>query len=192
MTPGRKPATRGNTAAPRSGRRPRSTPTSACSTFRPATPHRTSTGPPVQETTSSPARIVAIDAATGKYRWHFQEVHHDIWDYDAPSPVVLFNAAVNGQLVQGLGEPGKTGWEYLLDRKTGKPLYGITEKPVPQSSSGQEHTSATQPFPNSGAFVPHTVSAAGLKAVRQAARATLSASGTAPKIVPAPVFTPPS
>ena len=136
--------------------------------------------------------IVAIDAATGKYRWHFQEVHHDIWDYDAPSPVVLFDAAVNGQLVQGLGEPGKTGWEYLLDRKTGKPLYGITEKPVPQSSSGQEHTSATQPFPNSGAFVPHTVSAAGLKAVRQAARATLGESDNAPKIVPGPFFSPPS
>jgi alcohol dehydrogenase (cytochrome c) len=136
--------------------------------------------------------IVAIDAKTGTYRWHFQEVHHDIWDYDAPSPVVLFDVTVNGKLVHGLGEPGKTGWDYLLDRETGKPLYGITEKPVPQSSWAQEHTSPTQPFPNSGAFVPHTVSAAGLNAVRQAAAATLSKNGAAPKIVPGPFFSPPS
>jgi quinohemoprotein ethanol dehydrogenase len=136
--------------------------------------------------------IVAIDAKTGKYRWHFQEVHHDIWDYDAPSPVVLFDATVNGKLVHGLGEPGKTGWVYLLDRETGKPLYGITEEPVPPSSWKQEHTSPTQPFPDSGAFVPHTVSAAGLNAVRQAAAATFSESGTAPKIVPGPFFSPPS
>ena len=136
--------------------------------------------------------IVAIDAKTGKYRWHFQEVHHDIWDYDAPSPVVLFDVTVNGKLVHGLGEPGKTGWEYLLDRETGKPVYGITEKPVPQSKWDQEHTSPTQPFPDSGAFVPHTVSAAGLNAVRQAAAATFSKNGAAPKIVPGPFFSPPS
>ena len=105
---------------------------------------------------------------------------------------MLFDATVNGKLVHGLGEPGKTGWDYLLDRETGKPLYGITEKPVPQSSWAQEHTSPTQPFPNSGAFVPHTVSAAGLNAVRQAAAATLSKNGAAPKIVPGPFFSPPS
>jgi quinohemoprotein ethanol dehydrogenase len=136
--------------------------------------------------------IVAIDAKTGQYRWHFQEVHHDIWDYDAPSPVVLFDVTLNGKLVHGLGEPGKTGWEYLLDRETGKPLYGITERPVPQSTWKSERTSPTQPVPDSGAFVPHTVSAAGLKAARQAAAAALSTKGAAPKIVAGPIFSPPS
>ena len=134
--------------------------------------------------------IVAIDAKTGNYRWHFQEVHHDIWDYDSPSPVVLFDVKVNGQIVHGLGEPGKTGWLYLLNRRTGKPLYGIPEKPVPQSSG--ERTSPTQPFPSSGAFVPHTVSATGLKAVQRAADAALGDTGKPPKIVPGPFFSPPS
>jgi quinohemoprotein ethanol dehydrogenase len=134
--------------------------------------------------------IVALDAKTGAYRWHFQEVHHDIWDYDAPSPVVLFDIKLNGQEVHGLGEPGKTGFLYLLNRETGKPLYGIPEKPVPQSA--WEHTSPTQPIPNTGSFVPHTVSAAGLKAVRAVAAGTLSEGNKPPKIVPGPFFSPPS
>src|SRR5206468_11915088 len=67
--------------------------------------------------------IVALDMNTGKMKWYFQEVHHDIWDYDTPSPAVLFDVDVNGKTVKGLGAPGKTGWLYLLDRETGKPLY---------------------------------------------------------------------
>jgi quinohemoprotein ethanol dehydrogenase len=134
--------------------------------------------------------IVALDAKTGAYRWHFQEVHHDIWDDDAPSPVVLFDIKLHGRDVHGLGEPGKTGWLYLLNRETGKPLYGIPEKPVPQSAL--EHTSPTQPIPTTGSFVPHTVSAAGLKAVRAVAAGTLSEGNKPPKIVPGPFFTPPS
>jgi quinohemoprotein ethanol dehydrogenase len=134
--------------------------------------------------------IVAINAKTGRYRWHFQEVHHDLWDYDAPSPTVLFDATVNGRVVHGLGEPSKTGWLYLLDRRTGKPLYGIPERHVLQSSL--ERTSPTQPFPSTGAFVSHTVSASQLKALRQAASATLSKNGKPPKIVPGPFFSPPS
>ena len=78
------------------------------------------------------ASIVALDAATGRYRWHFQEVHHDIWDYDAPNPVVLFDAAVGGRMRKGLAQVGKTGFTYLLDRATGEPLIGIEERPVPQ------------------------------------------------------------
>jgi glucose dehydrogenase len=132
---------------------------------------------------------VAIDAKTGKYRWHFQEVHHDLWDFDAPSPVVLFDVRVKGQLVHAVGQPGKTGWLYLLNRETGKPLYGIPERPVPQSSV--LHTSPTQPIPNSGAFVPHSVSAAALKGARQAAIGTLG-EARASKIVPGTTFTPPA
>jgi alcohol dehydrogenase (cytochrome c) len=98
--------------------------------------------------------IVALDLKTGAVKWYFQEVHHDIWDYDAPSPVVLFDAQVDGKTVHGLGQPGKTGWLYLLDRANGKPLYGIDEKPVPQDKI--QKTWPTQPIPRTGEFIPHT------------------------------------
>jgi quinohemoprotein ethanol dehydrogenase len=100
--------------------------------------------------------IMAIDAKTGRYRWHFQEVHHDIWDYDAPSPVVLFNVSVGGQERQAIAQASKTGWVYILDRKTGKPLIGIDERPVPQAPA--QKTAATQPYPRGDAFVDQSVS----------------------------------
>ena len=89
--------------------------------------------------------IVAIDAQTGKYRWHFQQVHHDIWDYDSPSPVVLFDVAVNGQMRHAIAETGKTGWTYFLDRETGKPLYGIEERAVPQSACKRRRRRSRSP-----------------------------------------------
>ncbi len=73
--------------------------------------------------------IVALDVKTGKYRWHFQQVHHDIWDYDSPNPVILFDAPYAGRMRKGIAEVSKTGWVYILDRETGKPLIGIEEKP---------------------------------------------------------------
>ncbi|HUQ51628.1 MAG TPA: PQQ-binding-like beta-propeller repeat protein, partial [Gammaproteobacteria bacterium] len=96
--------------------------------------------------------IVALDARTGKYRWHFQQVHHDIWDYDGPSPVVLFDLDLNGTLRKGLAQPSKTGWVYILDRTDGTPLVGIDEQPVPQEP--RQATAATQPVPRGDAFVP--------------------------------------
>jgi len=99
--------------------------------------------------------ILALDAETGTYRWHFQEVHHDIWDYDAPSPVVLFNVSLGGQERQALAQAGKTGFVYILDRKTGKPLIGIDERPVPQDAA--QKTAATQPYPQGDAVVPQSV-----------------------------------
>jgi quinohemoprotein ethanol dehydrogenase len=99
--------------------------------------------------------IVAIEAKTGKYRWHFQQVHHDLWDYDSPSPVVLFDLEYNGQMREAIAEIGKTGWVYILDRVTGKPLIGIDEKPVPQEP--RQNTAATQPFPVGDAVVPHDI-----------------------------------
>jgi PQQ-dependent dehydrogenase (methanol/ethanol family) len=96
--------------------------------------------------------IVAIEAKTGKYRWHFQEVHHDLWDYDAPNPVVLFDAPYNGEIRKGLAEVGKTGFTYILDRTNGKPLVGIEERPVPQEP--RQATSKTQPYPIGEAVVP--------------------------------------
>ena len=99
--------------------------------------------------------IVAVDVYTGEYRWHFQQVHHDIWDYDAPSPVVLFDIEIDGEMRRALAEPSKTGWVYILDRVTGEPLIGIEERPVPQEP--RQATAATQPYPIGDAFVPQHV-----------------------------------
>ena len=99
--------------------------------------------------------MVAIDARTGKYRWHFQQVHHDLWDYDGPSPVILFDVMLNGRVRKAAAEANKAGWVYILDRTDGKPLIGIDEKPVPQEP--RQRTSATQPIPRGDAFVPQHV-----------------------------------
>jgi len=99
--------------------------------------------------------IVAVEAKTGKYRWHFQQVHHDIWDYDSPNPVVLFDAPVNGVVRKGIVEVSKTGWAYILDRATGKPLIGIDEKAVMQEA--RQKTAATQPYPVGDAIVPQSI-----------------------------------
>jgi len=98
------------------------------------------------------ASIIALNAKTGAYAWHFQEVHHDIWDYDAASPVVLFDTVVDGQLRKGIAQAGKTGWVYILDRTNGKPLIGIDERPVPQEP--RQKTAKTQPYPQGDATVP--------------------------------------
>jgi quinohemoprotein ethanol dehydrogenase len=104
------------------------------------------------------ASIVALEAKTGKYRWHFQQVHHDIWDYDGPSPVVLFDIQLNGTLRKGLAQPSKTGWVYILDRTNGTPLVGIDERRVPQEP--RQATAATQPYPRGDAFVPQSIAIA--------------------------------
>jgi quinohemoprotein ethanol dehydrogenase len=99
--------------------------------------------------------VVAVDAKTGAYRWHFQEVHHDIWDFDAAAPVTLFDIELNGAPRKGLAHAGKTGWVYLLDRTDGTPLVGIDEQPVPQEP--RQGTAATQPYPRGDAFVPQQI-----------------------------------
>ena len=76
--------------------------------------------------------IVAVDAETGRYRWHFQTVHHDLWDSDMPNPPVLVDIMQNGRRVPALASVGKTGWMFILDRVTGKPIFGVEERPVPQ------------------------------------------------------------
>jgi alcohol dehydrogenase (cytochrome c) len=111
--------------------------------------------------------IVALNPDTGKYQWHFQEVHHDIWDYDAPSPTVLYDAVVNGKVVHGIAEPGKTGWLYMLDRKTGKPIFPIPEKPVPQDPN--QATAATQPYPSNPPFATQKVDDEDFARIREAA-----------------------
>jgi quinohemoprotein ethanol dehydrogenase len=98
------------------------------------------------------ASIVALNAKTGEHVWHFQEVHHDIWDYDAASPVVLFDTVIDGRPRKGIAEAGRTGWVYILDRTNGKPLIGIEERPVPQEP--RQKTAKTQPYPVGDATVP--------------------------------------
>ena len=76
----------------------------------------------------------------------FSRVHHDLWDYDAPNPVVLFDARYDGRMRKGLAQVGKTGFTYILDRTTGEPLIGIEERAVPQEP--RQATAATQPYPD--------------------------------------------
>ncbi|HEX5281128.1 MAG TPA: PQQ-binding-like beta-propeller repeat protein [Micropepsaceae bacterium] len=95
--------------------------------------------------------IVALHL-DGSYAWHFQMVHHDLWDFDCPSPVVLFDQVYGGILRKGIAEACKTGWIYLLDRTNGTPLIGIDEKPVEQDR--RVATSPTQPIPRGDALIP--------------------------------------
>jgi len=104
--------------------------------------------------------IVAIDVGTGQYRWHFQQVHHDIWDYDASNPVLLFDVRIDGRMRRGIVEVGKTGFAYFLDRETGEPLIGIEERPVPQEP--RQATAPTQPYPLGESVVPQSVEVAPL------------------------------
>jgi quinoprotein glucose dehydrogenase len=87
--------------------------------------------------------LVCLDAATGKRKWHFQLVHHGLWDYDPPGPPVLARAAGVDAVVQLT----KMGFAFVFDRVTGKPVWPIEERPVPQTDVPGERTSATQPFP---------------------------------------------
>jgi len=91
--------------------------------------------------------VVALDAATGKRKWHFQVVHHDIWDMDLPPAPVLMDVTIKGKSVPVLAQTGKVGYVYVLNRVTGEPVFGINETPVPQSKVPGEFTAATQPIP---------------------------------------------
>jgi quinoprotein glucose dehydrogenase len=91
--------------------------------------------------------VVAADANTGKYLWHFQLIHHDIWDGDAAAPPILLDVKQNGRTIPAVALMCKNGLVFLMDRVTGKPIYGVEERPVPQSEVPLERTSPTQPFP---------------------------------------------
>jgi quinoprotein glucose dehydrogenase len=91
--------------------------------------------------------LVALDAKTGKYLWHFQTIHHDIWDYDLPPAPSLIDIVRNGQKVPALAEIGKTSLMFILDRATGKPVFGVEERPALKSDVPGEETFPTQPFP---------------------------------------------
>jgi quinoprotein glucose dehydrogenase len=91
--------------------------------------------------------LVAVDAATGKYLWHFQVVHHDIYDFDLEAPPVLMDVKTGGRTIPAVAIINKASLLFLLDRTTGKPIYGVEERKIPQSKIPLERTSPTQPFP---------------------------------------------
>jgi quinoprotein glucose dehydrogenase len=90
--------------------------------------------------------ILALDVKTGKRIWHFQTVHHDIWNYDNPHAAQLVDLTVSGRRIPALVQVTKQGWAYVFNRVTGEPVWPIEERPVPQSDVPGEATSPTQPF----------------------------------------------
>src|SRR5271156_2816564 len=91
--------------------------------------------------------LVCVDLKTGVRKWHFQIVHHPIWDYDLSSAPILADITVDGKAVKAVALPSKEAFLYVFDRVTGKPVWPIEERPVPQSDVPLEKTSPTQPFP---------------------------------------------
>jgi len=91
--------------------------------------------------------LVAVDANTGKYLWHFQVTHHDIWDNDTQSPPVLMDVKKDGKTIPAVLTVNKNALAFILNRVTGEPIFGVEERAVPQSKVPGEQTSPTQPFP---------------------------------------------
>jgi quinohemoprotein ethanol dehydrogenase len=130
------------------------------------------------------ASIIGLDAETGKYHCHFQEVHHDLWDYDAPSPTVLMTGMMNGKEVEAVGEPEKTGWAYVVDQENCKPVYPIPEVKVPQDPA--EKTWPTQPEPTMEPFSPVEATPEAISKTEEG----VAEQKPRPKIVGSKAFTP--
>ena len=91
--------------------------------------------------------VVALNAKTGERVWHFQQIHHDIWDWDNPTSPILLDVTVDGRPVKAVVQLTKQAFAYAFNRETGEPLWPIEERPVPQTDVPGEWTSPTQPFP---------------------------------------------
>ncbi len=91
--------------------------------------------------------LVCVDARTGERIWHFQAIHHGVWDYDFASSAVLVDITVDGRLIKAVAQPSKQAFVYVLDRATGEPVWPIEERAVPASDVPGEQLSPTQPFP---------------------------------------------
>jgi quinoprotein glucose dehydrogenase len=135
--------------------------------------------------------LVALDVTTGKRVWHFQTVHHDLWDWDNIGPPMLGEITVDGKRIRAVMQANKAAFLYVLDRANGRPVWPIEERPVPQSTVPGEQSSRTQPFPTKPApfdlqgitdndLIDYT------PALKERARAI------AKQYVMGPVFTPPS
>ncbi len=91
--------------------------------------------------------LVALDARTGVRKWHYQLVHHDLWDYDLPAPPTLLTIKKEGKQIEAVAQTTKMGMVFLFNRNTGEPVFPIEERPVPQTELYGEQTAPTQPFP---------------------------------------------
>ena len=91
--------------------------------------------------------VVAVNIQTGAYKWHFQTIHHDLWDHDPPAPPGLFDIVQNGRTIPALGVTTKSGYLYILNRETGRPIFGVEERAVPKSDVPGEFAFPTQPIP---------------------------------------------
>ena len=135
--------------------------------------------------------LVALDVKTGKRVWHFQTVHHDLWDWDNIGPPMLGEITVDGKRIRAVMQANKAAFLYVLDRANGRPVWPIEERPVPQSTVPGERSSPTQPFPTKPpAFDLQGISDADLidytPALKERARTI------AKQYVMGPVFSPPS
>ena len=92
--------------------------------------------------------LVAVDVQTGQRKWHYQLVHHGIWDMDIPCAPILADIAINGRTVKAVAQPTKQGFLYVFDRVTGQPIWPIDERPAPQGDTPGEKYSPTQPIPS--------------------------------------------
>jgi quinoprotein glucose dehydrogenase len=132
--------------------------------------------------------LVCVKCATGERVWHFQTVHHDLWDYDNNVPPILIDINVSGRPVKAVAQLTKQAMAYVLDRETGKPVWPIVERPVPKSATPGERTAATQPFPSKPApFDLHGLTTNDLTPQLHA-----DAIEIAKRYVIGPIFTPPS
>jgi quinoprotein glucose dehydrogenase len=135
--------------------------------------------------------LVCIKAETGERVWHFQFVHHDLWDYDLPAAPILADIKVDGKPIKAVVQVTKQGFAFVFDRVTGKPVWPIEERPVPQSATPGERTSPTQPFPTKPApFERQGVSVDDLIDFTPELRA--EAIEITKRYVIGPLFTPPS
>jgi quinoprotein glucose dehydrogenase len=134
--------------------------------------------------------LVALDVKTGKRKWHYQVVHHDVWDWDLACAPILFDATVNGRAVKAIAQPTKQAFLFVFNRETGEPIWPIEERPVPQSDVPKERTSPTQPFPTKPApFDRQGVTENDLQDLTPALKA--EALEVAKRYKMGPIFTPP-
>ena len=135
--------------------------------------------------------LVALNAATGERVWHFQMVHHDLWEYDTVGPPTLGEIAVDGRRIRAVMQPSKTGFLYVFDRATGEPVWPIEERPVLPSTVPGEQASPTQPFPTRPPpFAHQGVSEEDL--IDFTAELEEEARAVASRFVIGPIFTPPT
>jgi quinoprotein glucose dehydrogenase len=135
--------------------------------------------------------IVALDAKTGTRVWHFQTVHHNLWEWENVGPAMLGDITVDGRRIKALMQANKNAFLFVLDRKTGRPVWPVEERPVPQSNVPGERTSPTQPFPTKPpAFDRQGISDADL--IDYTPELKAKAREIAKDFVIGPMFTPPS